>query len=152
MPDWVGELNKVGVFNALVKFVENGELSKEEGAKMHAHTFAFYAEKVREAQTEVRRIDAVLGRMASLCATGKQVTPWKGKGPLVDKLASEARALDGWVISLYETDLTMIRFAAPELGKARPNEMAKSMDALWEKRMAAVNLRLKGTGEFKLLF
>jgi hypothetical protein len=150
--EWKRELNRVGVFNAVVTFVEQGKMTKEEGAKMLAHTFAFYSEKVREAKSEVRRTDAVLTRMDAICDMGRRAVPWNGKGPHVEPLAYEVRALDGWVMSLYETDLTMMRLGAPDIGRTRAREMAASMDVLWEKRLAAYNMRLKGTGEFKLFF
>lgn len=149
---WKNEPNRVGVFNTIVNFVAQGHLSKADAAKGLAHTFGFYGEKVQESKSEVRRIDAVLNRLSTLCATGTRVVPWNGKGPLVDQLSFEVRALDGWVMSLYETDLTMIRLGAPELGRTRAMDMARSMDTLWEKRMEAYNLRLKDTGAFKLLF
>jgi hypothetical protein len=59
-------------------------------------------------------------------------------------------AFDGWMISLYETELTMLGYALPERAKAKPIEMAKSMEALAQKRLAENRMGLKAPELFKV--
>lgn len=48
----------------------------------------------------------------------------------LQSLAREMTTFDGWVISLYETEPTMLWFVNPERAKAKPLEMARSMEEL----------------------
>ena len=53
-------------------------------------------------------------------------------------------------MSIYETDLSMICYGAPERAKAKPLEMARSMQALTQKRLAEHDFALKAPELFKL--
>jgi hypothetical protein len=54
-------------------------------------------------------------------------------GP-VNRVGAELAALDGWVVSLYETDLTMLGVINPTTRRQRPQAFARAMDQLWQKR------------------
>jgi hypothetical protein len=144
------EIVKRGAFRAFEYFVETGRLTTEEARQWTARIYEFFLKKTREAQNEVRRIDAVLARISQLSEGGRVARHWMARDPRLIQLAEEVMTLDGWVMSLYETDLTMLGFGAPERGRAKAHEMAKSMDALWAKRLAELNLGLNAPDLFKI--
>jgi len=139
-----------GAFSALVGFVERGDFSPKDGSYFLGKIFEYYLHKLREAQTEVRRIDTVLQRMVQICESGKAQRPWQSRDPRVLQLAHEMTTFDGWVISLYETNLTMLGVGNPQRGREKVHEMARSMDALWAKREQELNVGLKAPELFKL--
>jgi len=137
------EFGREGVFGALVNFVEAGDMSPQQAADMQAKAFNVFALNVKEAQTEMHRIAAVLSRLEVICAAGKQQRPWHMPDPRILQLAHEITTLDGWVMSLYETLLTMIAFGNPQRGKAKAYEMARSFEAQWAKKLEKMDMGFK---------
>jgi hypothetical protein len=149
---WTQLINEKGIFHALRHLVATGRLTEKEAEEHLGQMFRRYAALVQEAQSEVTRLSAVLSRMSALCAANQRRQPLaKGLGA-VDQLSMEVKAFDGWTISLYETDVTMIRLAAPERGKAMPQDFAASMNKLWNERVENNKFFHKNPGLFKLLF
>lgn len=144
------DFNRDGAFRTLRTFVRQGTISKEQAAQWTAQLFKIFAAKIEEAKKEVKRLDAVLQRLAVVAAQGKRKRAYVEQDPLVLSLAHELGAFDGWVMSLYETDLTMISYGAPDRARAKPNEMAASMNALYQKRLEEMKFQLKAPELFKL--
>jgi hypothetical protein len=67
-----------------------------------------------------------------------------------EALSRELTAFDGWIISLMESYLTLLFFGNPERANAKPNEIAKSMQALTQKRVSSMNFMLKDPSLFKV--
>ena len=139
-----------GAFTAINDYVENGAISPALASHWTAQIFELFAAKAGEAQKEVRHLDAVIRRVAHVAARGSRPHPYQPRDPLILSLAHEITTFDNWVISLYETDLTMIWYAAPERAQAKPLEMAKSMEALRQKRLAQHDWGLNDPSLFKL--
>lgn len=139
-----------GAFTAINDYVDQGAISTALASHWTAQIFELFAAKVGEAQKEAGHIDAVLRRLAHVAARGSRPHPYQPRDPLVLSLAREITTFDNWVISLYETDLTMIWYGAPERAQAKPLEMAKSMDALRQKRLAQHDFGLNDPSLFKL--
>lgn len=150
--EWVTAIAQHGLFGALWRFQEAGDLSAEHASRMLMAFFAKYEKQVQEAMHEADRIKAVLSRLASVCRRGATTNRRFTKDDvIIHELAQEAVTLDNWVISLYETDLTILGLARPDIAKQRPHELARSMDALWQKRVDEQVANLKDPGLFKRL-
>ena len=125
-----------GAFVVIDRYVREGKITAGIASAWMKQVFALFDAKVKEAQQEARRLDAVLARLAHLTAQGAaRARPYQPSDPLVMSLAHELTTFDNWVISLYETDLSMISYGAPARAKAKPAEMMKAMDALYQKRL-----------------
>lgn len=146
----VKEVAKQGIFHAIEFFFSRGDISEAQAKAWNAAAYQFFLDQIEEAQREVRRIDAVLMRLQYTAAQGKHAAKWMPRDPRISQFAQDMGALDGWMISLLETCLTMSGFGAPERGRAKPHEIAQSMDRLWEKRIRELDFRLKDPGLFKL--
>lgn len=115
---------------------------------MLTKAFHVYQLNIKEAQTEIRRIEAVLARLATIAEDGKRTKPWVARDARVIQLAHELTTLDGWVMSLYETLLTMIAFGNPARGNAKAHEMAKAFEAQWAKKLEKFDLGFKDNSLF----
>ena len=146
----VEEISKRGAFKAIEHFVETGAITKDQAIVYVNAIYGFFLRQVEEGQNEVRRLQAVLGRLGVLCDKGRRSKTWMPRDPAVGKLAEEIGALDGWVISLYETNLTMVDFGAPSRGKDKAAEFAASYDALRKKRITELDFKLKDPSLFKI--
>lgn len=144
------DFNKDGAFRTLRSYVRQETITKDQAAHWTAQLFNIFAEKIEEAKKEVRRLDTVLQRLSAIAAQGKRKRAYTEPDPLVTSLAHELGTFDGWVMSLYESDLTMISYGAPERARAKPNEMAASMHALYQKRLEEMKFALKAPDLFKL--
>lgn len=144
------DFNRDGAFRTLRTYVQQGTISKDQAAQWTAQLFKIFAAKIEEAKKEVKRLDAVLQRLAVVAAQGKRKRAYVEQDPLVLSLAQELGTFDAWVMSLYETDLTMISYGAPDRARAKPNEMAASMNALYQKRLEEMKFQLKAPELFKL--
>jgi hypothetical protein len=138
-----------GAFVVIDRYVRSGQISPEVASGWVQQVFLLYQQKVQEAQREVKRLDAVLGRLAAVAAQGSRKRPYLERDPLVISLAHEVTTFDNWVMSIYETDLSMISYGAPERAKAKPMEIAKSMQALTQKRLAERDFGLNAAELFK---
>jgi hypothetical protein len=130
--------------------VREGTIDSGTASQWSAQVFAAMNEKVAEAKKEVRHIAQVLDRLEHVCKNGARPAPYAQMETAVQGLAQHFMAFDGWMISLYETELTMLGYALPERAKAKPIEMAKSMEALAQKRLAENRMGLKAPELFKV--
>jgi hypothetical protein len=138
-----------GAFSAINDYVDRKLISADEASSLVAQLFRLYQAKVEEAQKEVRHLDAVLGRLAHIARGGTHKRPYQSRDPQIVGLAHELTVFDGWVISLYETDLTMISYGAPDRARAKPLEMQRSMDALYRKRREEMQWSLNAPELFR---
>lgn len=145
------EVQRSGAFGAILNLTKEGTMSEDVAVRMIKKAFKNFLEQVREAQKEVRRLDAVLARLAPICDAGvhQNLSP---KSPAfankVRELAHEVTTLDNWVVSLYETDLSMMWLGNPDRAAAKPIEFANSMAVLRQKRMTEMSAVLKDPSLF----
>jgi hypothetical protein len=137
-----------GAFNAILENVKKGAISTETASQWIAQLFTVYSSKVDEAKREVRHLDLVLQRLAHVTQQGAHPRPYEDRLPLLRQLSQELTTFDNWVVSLMETDLTMIWLAAPERARAKPQELAKAMAALTQKRIDQQKLSLNAPDLF----
>lgn len=144
------DFERDGAFAAIRQYVLDKKITREEATDMHRRLFALFQDKIEEGRREVKRLDACLARLADVARHGAHQGLYQDQDPNVMKLAHELTVFDGWVISLYETDLSMISYGAPERARAKPAEMQKAMEALYSKRSVGKDWRLKVPDLFKL--
>lgn len=144
------EANRISVeegwFHGLNKILrEHDDVSIEQAAQVKAGLFKLILAKVLEAKAEIAKLQVSVGRMEAVCRNGTVPKPAEAKNaysPDVQKLRDEMRALDGWVISLLESDISLLAAVEnPETAGGRVNSLKGSFAELW-------NLRIKG---FKMM-
>ncbi|BCW87118.1 hypothetical protein sos41_02440 [Alphaproteobacteria bacterium SO-S41] len=143
------EMATEGAFHVIRRYVAENQISKEDASRWVAQIFVALAEKVKEAQRELRRLETVLVRLKGVTDTGKRARLFNPRDSLFLSLARELTTFDNWVISLYETDLSMISLGNPERARAKPVEMARAMDALYAKRLEDHDFLLKAPDLFR---
>ena len=139
-----------GAFSAIAEYVEKGEISKEIASAFVAQTFEFYRNKIKEGRKEIAHLSAALDRLDHIAQAASHKRPYVALDPEVISLSREIAVFDSWVMSLYETDLSMIWWGAPERARNKPTEMARSMNELFEKRVKELDFNLRDTSLFKL--
>jgi 6-phosphofructokinase len=150
------DMNKVqqdfateGAYKVIRRYVREGKIAPETGVRWAAQIFEALAIKAEEAQKEVGHLKQVVERLQHVCRQGKPQSFDRLEATL-QTLAREMTTFDGWVISLYETELTMLWMVNPERAKAKPLEMARSMEELTSKRMTERDFMLKAPDLFKV--
>ncbi len=139
-----------GAFSSIRTYVERGDIDRGTAAQYTRQVFGMYRLKVDEGRKELERLRAVLSRLEHVARTGATLRPYNPDDPQVRALAHEITTFDGWVMSLYETDLSMIWWGAPERARAKPQEMATAMNQLFVKRLTEMQFNLRDTSLFKL--
>ncbi len=140
-----------GVFVGLAEISRTKNLSDKQAGALRANIFQFFGHRVAEAKREVEKIQAVLHRIEAVCREGmaaRSIGPGMIFSPPVDRFHQEVNALDGWVVSLYETDLTILGNINPGTRHQRPQEFGKAMDTLWQKREQTLKVGLKDDKAF----
>jgi hypothetical protein len=94
--------------------------------------------KIEEGQREVPKLQAALARMAGPCRAGSNPGNLKGTSPTISlwgELGEAMKALDGWAISLLETDITLLMIIQnPQTGAIRVKSLHESFSNLWDVR------------------
>jgi hypothetical protein len=147
------EYDRLGAFIAIKGLVDDGSISNENAAAQTKAIFAFYQKRVDEAKSEVRHLSTVLSRLEMVCRAGPKYRPgssWLTTLPQIQALSREATTFDNWTMSLYETNLTMLGLAVPDIARRKPLEMASSMEELRKKRLAALSFSLKDPSLFRI--
>jgi hypothetical protein len=130
-----------GWFHGLNFIVREYGLTAEETAKVKAGLFQLMLAKVLEAKAEIAKLQTVLTQMEATCRQGSRPNPAEGSsayGPTVEKVRDNMRALDGWAISLLESDISLLAAVEnPETAGGRVKSLQNSFAELW-------NIRLKG--------
>lgn len=155
IPIMAEEFDRKGMFKALAEFVHEGSMTKQRAEEIRREVFKIFLKQVQEAKSEVNHLNGSIARLEQICKMGASVRPSPAFGQYVDRpnevarLAEEIMTFDGWVVSLYETAITMMYFGAPDRAKAKPTEMVNSLEALRQKRLQQLDLDLKDPSLFK---
>jgi hypothetical protein len=132
-----------GYFYGLKKILEEYDLSKEVAAKLKARLFEHILVKVSEAKKEIAKLQDGVERLEAACRAGMVVQPAEGHqafSPAVNRLVGEMQPFDGWVISLLESDISLLAtINNPETAGVRVNGLKESFANLWNLRMPGRN-------------
>ena len=127
-----------GVFSGLMKIFNEVEVSKEEGAKIKAGLFKFILKKVVEAKNEIAKLQASVMRLEAACRAGSVPQPAEGNQaftPSVERLTTEMKTFDGWVISLLESDISLLATVFnPDTAGTRVKGLREAFAQLWTLR------------------
>ena len=146
------EFDRKGMFKALGEFVKEGSMTKQRAEEIRREVFKIFLKQVKEAKSEVQHLNGSIARLEQICQAGVNARSgpvWADRPAEVHRLAEEIMTFDGWVVSLYETAITMMYFGAPDRAKAKPTEMMNSLEALRQKRLQQLDLDLKDPSLFK---
>lgn len=138
-----------GAFASIATYVEKGEIGKDVASAFIAQVFGMYLHKIKEGRKELEHLSAALDRLERIARAGSHPKAYIEREPNVLSLAHEITVFDGWVMSLYETDLSMIWWGAPERARNKPTEMARSMSDLFAKRLKEMDFNLRDTSLFR---
>ena len=140
-----------GAFVSLDTLMREYGVSVEKGGRLLGEFFRLLLLQIAEAQKETRHIQAALTRMEQTCREGSHARP-SGHGemrsPLIDRFQRDLWALDGWVVSLLETDITLVGFVSPSLARNKVCQLNQAMNALLHKREAGLFPFLKDPALF----
>jgi hypothetical protein len=139
-----------GAFASIATYVEKGEIDKGIASAFVSQVFRMYREKIKEGKKELAHLSAALDRLERAAQAGSHPRPYIARDPTVLSLAHEITVFDGWVMSLYETDLSMIWWGAPARAKEKPNEMARAVNELFVKRLKEMDFNLRDTSLFRI--
>jgi len=126
-----------GAFNSLETLVRLHGVSFKTEARILGEFFRSLLPQITEAQKETQHIQAALARMEQTCRHGRHIAP-RGFGqrqsPLIEAFQRDLWPFDGWVISLLETNLTLIGFVYHPTAVNRVSQLNQSLTALLLKR------------------
>jgi len=146
------EFDRKGMFKALNEFVQEGSMTPQRAGEIRVAVFNIFLKQVNEAKSELNHLKSSVGRLEHICKMGAQARPsavWVDRPQELERLALEIMTFDGWIVSLYETAITMMYFGAPDRARAKPKEMLDSLEALRQKRLQALDLDLKDPSLFR---
>jgi len=128
---------EVGAFSALARNVDNGNIRKDKADDIADAIFDFFIGKFEEAEKEAHHISAVLTRLKASARSGKTPAPgqsWTPKQSVIDAFVRELATLHNWLVSLYETDITILDTIDPKLTELQPQKMADAMNKVRAER------------------
>lgn len=133
-PDQVKVLMNEGTFRGLKILLKGNRITEAQAAGILVRSYDTLLGQVKEAKNELQRIQTALFRLESLFKAGKQ-----SRRPLVSDqthidVGVTVNALDGWVVSLMETNLTITGMLNPAVTRTKIKEFGTAMNALMDKR------------------
>lgn len=130
-----------GAFESLITLVREYGLSPKAEARILGQIFGLLLPQVAEAQREIQHIQAALSRMEQTCKGGSYIRPrgyGEGQTPLINNFQRDLWALDGWVVSLLETDLTLCGVVSHSMTRGKVLQLNQAMTALLNRREAGL--------------
>ena len=146
-PDQKSVLMNEGTFRGLKKLLNGNQITETQAAGVLVRSYETLLGQVREAKSELHRIQAALQRLENLIKTGKQFRRPLNTDQTHVQVGVTLNAFDGWVVSLMETNLTMTGMLNPAVTRTKIKEFGTAMNALMDKR-AAKNHRHSRTRKF----
>jgi hypothetical protein len=140
-----------GAFVSLGTLVREYGVSLKTEGRILGEFFRQLSAQIAEAQKETRHIQAALARMEQTCREGSHARPrglGEAQSPLIDRFQRDLWALDGWVVSLLETDLTLVGFVSHSFARSKVCQLNQAMNALLHKRQAGLFPFLKDPALF----
>lgn len=125
-----------GTFRGLKKLINSNQITEAQAGGVLARSYETLLGQVKEAKSELQRIQTALLRLESLFQMGKRSrTPLTSDQTHV-QVGVTLMAFDGWVMSLMETNLTITGMLNPVVTRTKIKEFGIAMNALMDKRAA----------------
>lgn len=147
------ELWNWGFFSGYERILQKYRPDLAEAASFKSHLYGLLLKEVVEAKKESVKLQATLERMEARCRRGVQNpgTPKNGWDEHATPLQNDVVALDGWVMSLLESDITLLHYLQSfETATNRALTIPQSIRTLIEKRRSDQRLFESDSGAFKL--
>lgn len=108
--------------------------------QIRARLFKLLLWKITQGKKEIARLQTAIDQLETACRGGldpKRMENNAAYSAVVGRLASPLQDFDGWVISLFETDMALLsNIHNPTTADSRIDALSGSFTALWRQRMA----------------
>ena len=110
---------------------------------------SWLGKQVEEADKEIQRLQAVISRLKQTTRSLDTSRNVKLSDPRIVQLTNDLNALDGWTVSLLETDFTMLGLIDAKRAKMKIGELQSAMTALMNQRTTEMNPFFKDPSLFE---
>jgi len=135
-PAQVRILMTEGTFRGLHKMLKANQITESQVSGILTRSYETLLGQVKEAKSELRRIQTALLQLENLFRVGKQSRKPLTSDPTHVQVGATLMAFDGWVMSLMETNLTITGMLNPAVTRSKIKEFGTAMNALMDKRSA----------------
>ncbi len=108
--------------------------------QVRARLFKLLLSKIMEGKREINRLQTAIDQLETACRGGLDARRMENDAAYTaaaGRLASPLQDFDGWVISLFETDMALLsNIHNPATADGRIDSLSGSFTALWRQRMA----------------
>ncbi|MGB7210742.1 MAG: hypothetical protein WBD27_18955 [Pyrinomonadaceae bacterium] len=155
----IEEANRLGMeqgaFVSLDTLVREHGVSLKTKSRIISEFFKQLSTQVAEAERETEYVRHALQRLKHTCHRGAQQDTF-GR-PALEKLLLEdfhrdLWILDGWTVSLLETDLTLVGFVSPQLARNKVDQINVAMSRLFKGRKELLSWNAKAPSLFEDYF
>lgn len=144
-----------GFFYGWEKIVKEYEPDRKEAASFKADLYRKLLDEVAEAKKEATRLQGLIGRLEQKCLAGIPhggADPMKGWDATASNLRLELEALDGWVMSLLESNVTLLHYIQnPETAGNRVRALGDAFGNLAARRAKERRLFESDPKQFQLV-
>ena len=146
-------LTSQGVIEGLKTLVNQHGLSKEVASDYLSGFLGSWTQlQFDEAEKEIQRLQAALSRLKQTARSINKDIKIQASDPRISQLMNDLNALDGWTISLLETNFTIIAFIDPRKAQMKLTQLQSAMSSLMSKRSSDMEPFLKDPSMFKQYF
>ena len=134
--DHAESVKMFGAVAGLAMLAGNRSMSEAEAESLlSGYAGAFVGRAVAEAESELKKLEQVISRMKTLASGIASADRIRFNDPRIAQMASSAKALDGWTVSLLETNYTVIGILEGMMTfNARAATLSMSLQSLWATR------------------
>ena len=142
-----------GFFDGFALIRDKFDPDDRDAHEFKKHLYGLLLKEVVEAKNEAGRLLQVLARMEAQCRSGSNGAGdgRYGNDTISSALKQDVKALDGWVISLFESNITLLHYIWNiETAGNRSNTLHQAMREVIEKRKRELGLFVSDPSLFKL--
>lgn len=142
-PAQVRVLMNEGTFRGLKQLLQSNQITEAQAGGVLARSYETLLGQVKEAKSEMQRVQTALQRLENLLTIGKRSQKPFSKDTTYADIGVALMAFDGWVVSLMETNLTITGMLNPAITRTKIKDFSTAMNALMDKRAAKNHPALK---------
>ncbi|MEO5859981.1 MAG: hypothetical protein ABIR33_13660 [Pyrinomonadaceae bacterium] len=149
----LAELWNHGFFSGFDEIVRKYGPDAREAGSFKSYLFELISREIAEAKKETVRLQGALDRVEAKCRQGRinPGNPTAGWDANTTGLRNDIQAIDGWTVSLFESDITLLHYILGlETAGNRSKTLHASMNVVMEKRRSELSLSVSDPSAFKL--
>ena len=123
-----------GTFRGLRKLVRDNQITDSQARSILTRSYETLLGQIKEAKRELQHAHRALLKMENLIAMGKQSRKPFSNDTIPGEVGVSLMSVDGWVLSLMETNLTITGMLNPAVTRTKIKEFGTAMNALMDKR------------------